>query len=233
MILKIIGKIVCHAKLFSPKQKLTVLSILLICIIFVLSACNVLNPEPTPILPAQTSLPVQEEPTATPALLLEEEIQPESTQTLLSDEILSEKEDYQLPLPICFDLDEGVIVSDNDPDCDFSVRSPAGDENRLEVYPQGSALFAFTQIFWEQPALQECKNVQDWGGQAASLDTSLDYYICYETNQAHYGMLFVGEQSENFLQVNWKTWQESNPDFVFDLPEPTPTPLRRFLMKPF
>ena len=137
-----------------------------------------------------------------------------------SDDILLQKKDSELPLMACYDLDEGQAVSEDNPDCDFYI-SASDQTGLIEFYPRSNAQYSFGQVFWSEPTLQDCLTVENWSAQATALDTSLDYYLCYQTSKAHYGVFFVGSLEGDHFVFDWKTFTEINYESLLPTPEAT------------
>ena len=171
-------------------------------------------PSVTP-LPTEAQAILTETPVVTPAPLVTE---PSPEKVLLEDNAA------ELPLPACYNLDNGQITAENSSGCDFYALAAAGQNTLLEFYPRSNALFSFGQVFWSEPGLQDCQAVETWSGQATALDTSLDYYLCYQTGEAHYGVLFVGALELDKFIFDWKTFEEINSAALLPTPEPTLNP---------
>ena len=184
-----------------------------------LAGCDSFVLQLTPVsteapLPLATEILITETPVVAPSSL--------PTQAP-SEKVLQEAAGTELSLPGCFDLDGGQTLPAESLGCDFYV-SPAEQSGLIEFYPRSNAQYSFGQVFWSEPGLQDCQTVENWSSQATSLDTSLDYYLCYLTSEAHYGSLFVGKLDSDRFTFDWKTFEEINYAALLPTPEATPDP---------
>jgi hypothetical protein len=67
------------------------------------------------------------------------------------------------------------------------------------------AAFDFTNILSVPPLLAECRTAQLASG--STVMGIQDGYVCFKSNQGHYGWLRIEDTSKTGLVFDWKTFQ--------------------------
>ena len=140
-----------------------------------------------------------------------------------------------LPVDRCMDLDNGSTAELEDTACDFGI-SLSTDENTpgLIFIPLTFASYDFTEVFWDLPDADTCSLTASYSSGPVQLNPDDGYYVCYQTNQGHWGMLNFRVLGEDGLTFYWITYQDQT-DLISHVPavypglqsvEPTPAPSR-------
>ena len=140
----------------------------------------------------------------------ESDISGSSTPEVVSaDQVYASENDRFIYFRSCFDLDDGIEFSGDDPACDFALfRGPGGSNSIIEFAPAALSRFAFGDIFYQEPAAWECRRAQTFSSAVLTaypfgIDAT---HICYQTDEGRYGVFQFEALGQDGITIDWQTF---------------------------
>lgn len=111
-------------------------------------------------------------------------------------------------LPQCFNLDNGVVGAQSNPNCEFNLH-PHESAGTLFFEPILPAQFAFGGVFPEAPSATMCLGSQSLSSNAEVIAPLASMYICYRTGEGRIGYLHFIDMTDEPLTATfeWHTFE--------------------------
>ena len=139
----------------------------------------------------------------------------EAENTPAAVEILSQGSDRFLTFKGCFDLDEGSQTTlpeeGEENTCDFTVSAVTPDSLNIHFSPLAPSVFGFGGVFSEEPGISQCIQSENLKTQAETIAPLTTHYVCFQTDEGHYGYILFKGMTSDGVTFSWKTYDIAGP----------------------